>query len=68
MVIKLGSVFAAPESVTYYKAGYGEALHLQVVHKWKVLMCKDRFITYYRFISIQRSTDQERVKCENRFH
>ena len=35
MVIKPGSVFAAPESVTYYKAGYGEALHLQVVRKWK---------------------------------
>ena len=40
MVIKPGSVFAAPESVTYYKAGYGEALHLQVVRKWKVFCIK----------------------------
>ena len=53
MIIKLGSVFAAPESVTYYKAGYGEAFHLQVVHKWKGFLCKDRFITYYK--SVERA-------------
>ena len=44
---------------TSYKAGYGEALHLQVVHKWKGFLCKDRFITYYRFVSIQRSVQED---------
>jgi len=62
MVIKPGSALAAPESVTYYKAGYGEALHLQVVRKWKGFCVKtDSLPTIWR-------TDQERVKCENRFH
>ena len=62
MVIKLGSVLAAPESVTYYKAGYGEALHLQVVRKWKGFCVKtDSLPTIWR-------TYQERSACENGFH